>query len=68
MIRSDLLKWARERAGDDLNTAIVKIHKKVPQWEKGEDFPTFKQLEKLADRYKVPVAVFFFLTPQKRKT
>ena len=32
-------------------------------WERGESFPTYPQLEKLADRFKVPVAVFFFPEP-----
>lgn len=37
--------------------------RKIAQWEAGEDFPSYPQLEKMAEKFKVPVAVFFFPAP-----
>ena len=34
--------------------------KKVEAWEQGAAYPTYKQLEGLASRYKRPLALFFF--------
>jgi len=35
----------------------------IERWERGEGGPTYSQLEGLADKLKVPVAVFFFPRP-----
>ncbi len=35
----------------------------IEAWELGESFPSYPQLEKLADRFKTPIAVFFFPEP-----
>ena len=35
----------------------------IEKWESGEDFPTYSQLEKLAEIYKRPLALFFFPEP-----
>ena len=61
-ITADVLQWARERAGfsiDDLRRDFPHLE----AWERGESFPTYPQLEKMADRFKAPVAVFFFPEP-----
>lgn len=61
-ITADVLQWARERAGfsvDDLRQDFSHLE----AWERGESFPTYPQLEALADRFKVPVAVLFFPEP-----
>jgi Zn-dependent peptidase ImmA (M78 family) len=57
-----MITWARERAGFTPEAAAVTF-KKIAAWEAGEAFPTYPQLEKLADTFKVPVAVFFFPQP-----
>lgn len=57
-----VLKWARERAGYSLEE-LSKNHKKLDEWENGESFPTYAQLEQLSDKLKCPVAVFFFPEP-----
>jgi Zn-dependent peptidase ImmA (M78 family) len=63
-----VLTWARERAGYTIEAASEKW-KNISAWEKepGEDemplFPTYVQLEEMAEAFKVPVAVFFFPTP-----
>ena len=35
----------------------------IEKWEPGEDFPAYSQLEKLAEIYKRPLALFFFPEP-----
>lgn len=63
-ITPSLLTWARERAG--LSKAdITQKFKHFAEWEQGLSFPTYPQLEQLADIFKVPIAVFFFPAPPK---
>jgi transcriptional regulator with XRE-family HTH domain len=57
-----LITWARTRAGISIEEA-TKTFKRIQAWEDGEVFPTYPQLEQLADAFKVPVAVFFFPEP-----
>ena len=62
-----VLKWARERKHYDPADIVRKLHIKseeiLTDWETGKKAPTYPQLEKLADYYKVPIAVFFFPEP-----
>ena len=62
-INPAIIKWARERSGYTLQ-AIAKSFKKdiatITYWESGEKAPTYRQLEKLADKFKRPIALFFF--------
>ena len=61
-----IIKWARERSGYSLEAAAAVIKKDVAtlsDWESGGSAPTYVQLEKLADKYKRPVAIFFFPEP-----
>jgi len=57
-----LLTWARERAGYS-SEEISQHFKKIDAWESGRAFPTYPQLERLAEKFKVPIAVFFFPEP-----
>jgi Zn-dependent peptidase ImmA (M78 family) len=57
-----LVEWARERAGFTVQEASERFSQ-IAAWEKGEDLPTYPQLERLAAEFKVPVAVFFFPEP-----
>ncbi len=60
-INPDILRWARETAGYRLDEmARQATFKRVEEWEQGLAYPTYKQLEGLASRYKRPLAVFFF--------
>ncbi|MHA6791796.1 ImmA/IrrE family metallo-endopeptidase [Pseudomonas bijieensis] len=61
-ITPSLVQWARERAGYSLEEASL-IFKKIASWESGEALPSYAQLEEMADKFKTPVAVFFFPTP-----
>ncbi len=57
-----LVRWARERAGYSIDDA-VRHFKKIAAWEAGEALPTYAQVEQMAERFKIPVAVFFFPKP-----
>lgn len=57
-----VVQWARERSGYSLEDAKL-YFKKIAAWEAGEALPTYAQVETMAERFKVPVAVFFFPKP-----
>lgn len=57
-----VITWARKRAGFSIAEAS-ETFRKIEAWEAGESFPTYPQLEQLADKFKVPIAVFFFQAP-----
>ncbi len=61
-VRPELFRWARERAGVELE-ALVKRFPKYREWESGEKQPTFKQLEQLANVTHAPVGSFFLSQP-----
>lgn len=54
-----VVQWARERSGYSIEDA-ARHFKKIAAWEAGKALPTYVQVEEMADRFKVPVAVFFF--------
>ena len=57
-----VITWARKRAGFSVAEARESF-KKIEAWEDGNSFPTYPQLEQLADKFKIPIAVFFFPAP-----
>lgn len=60
-LNTDIIAWAREKAGYKPNDPrILKVFPKLDEWEKGDSRPSYPQLERLADKLKVPVSVFFF--------
>lgn len=61
-ITPSVLKWARERSGYTVEE-LIKYFKYYENWESGESFPTYNQLESLSDKFKCPIAVFFFPEP-----
>ena len=69
-INPEILKWARERSGYSLEAAAKALNKDksfIIECESGERSPTYIQLEKLADKYKRPVAVFFLPNPPEEE-
>lgn len=67
-INPSVLVWARETSGFDLNEiAKVKSFANLDKWEKGQENPTYSQLEKLAEKYHRPIAIFFFPNPPKEE-
>ncbi len=66
----EVLKWAREQSGFNLEAVAKKLKRKkvtaqtIIEWENGTAFPSYSQLEDLAYKiYKRPLAVFFFPEP-----
>ncbi len=62
-INPTIIKWARERSGYTLEEVAKSLNKDVEtisNWESGEGAPTYAQLEDLADKFKRPIAIFFF--------
>ena len=65
-INPDILKWARERSGYTAAAIANALNRDVSivnDWESGERALTYVQLETLADKYKRPIAIFFFPEP-----
>src|SRR3989304_945255 len=68
LVNPDILIWARNSAGLDVESAANKIPVKedrLTSWEAGPARPTVKQLRKLAGAYKRPLAVFFLPEPPR---
>ncbi len=61
-IRPTLLRWARRRAGIDVD-ALTRRFPKYVQWEAGEIRPTLKQLDRFARTVRVPVGYLFLPEP-----
>lgn len=62
IVKPDLLIWARESAGFTKEDAAHKLGvklQKLGDWETGTSRPTIKQLRKLGQIYKRPIAVFY---------
>jgi Zn-dependent peptidase ImmA (M78 family) len=69
-INPEILKWARERSGYSLEAAAKTLSKDISfinECESGNLALTYAQLETLADKYKRPVAIFFFPEPPEEE-
>lgn len=67
-INHELLIWARQSAGLNLEQASKKVgvpEERLASWESGQNRPTINQLRKLANAYKRPLAVFYLPTPPR---
>jgi Zn-dependent peptidase ImmA (M78 family)/DNA-binding transcriptional regulator YiaG len=65
-IESSVLRWARESIGLSVSAAAKKAGvrpSKLDEWEQEEALPTARQLERFANIYKRPLAVFFRTEP-----
>jgi len=61
-INRDILRWARETSGLDVDIAAKRIGTALEQlqdWEEGYSYPTVKQLRKLGKAYMRPIGLFF---------
>ena len=65
-IKSNLLSWARERAGKDLYS-LERSFPKLADWESGRVKPTLKQVERFAKATYTPVGYFFLEEPPVEK-
>lgn len=67
-INPSVLIWARETSGFALSdVAQSKQFANLEKWEAGEESPTYSQLEKLAEKYHRPIAIFFFPSPPREE-
>ena len=65
-VEPSVLRWARETAGLDLDTAATRIGVKpdrVTQWEDGSLAPTINQIRTMADVYARPLAALLMSEP-----
>jgi Zn-dependent peptidase ImmA (M78 family)/transcriptional regulator with XRE-family HTH domain len=66
IVRPQMLIWAREMAGLSISDVARKARvteERLESWEQGERRPTVKQLRKLAQVYKRPLAAFYLQKP-----
>lgn len=71
IVKPELLVWAREDAGYDLEVAATKISvkpQKLIAVEKGQDRLTVTQLRNLSNVYKRPLAFFYLPAPPESET
>lgn len=61
-VNKDLITWARTRAGVTIAEAAEKFAH-IAAWEAGTALPSYPQLERMADEFRLPVAAFFFPEP-----
>ncbi|MEM1146595.1 MAG: XRE family transcriptional regulator [Pseudomonadota bacterium] len=61
-VTPQMVKWARERAGFSRDELSQKF-KHLAEWEDGTSSPSYPQLEKMAEEFKIPIAMFFFPEP-----
>jgi Zn-dependent peptidase ImmA (M78 family)/DNA-binding XRE family transcriptional regulator len=69
-ISPTVLKWARERSLLDPERLAKKIpvkSQKITLWEEGDEKPTFKQAQKLAQILHIPFGYLFLPHPPKEK-
>jgi Zn-dependent peptidase ImmA (M78 family)/DNA-binding XRE family transcriptional regulator len=68
LVTPALLKWSRERAGLNVETAAQQAHvhpTTLEEWESGHEVPTIAQARKLGEVYKRPLAFFFLPEPPR---
>jgi Zn-dependent peptidase ImmA (M78 family)/transcriptional regulator with XRE-family HTH domain len=65
-IKPEILIWARQRAGFEVDE-LSKPFPKLAEWERGASSPTLMQLEKLAKRLWAPLGYFFLAAPPEEK-
>jgi len=69
-ITPELLRWARERSGLSTRAAAERFSVKpqrLASWESGEQKPTFRQAQKLAQALHVPFGYLFLSSPPERE-
>ena len=61
-VKPDLLRWARERAGFDLDE-LARRFPQLEAWEHGAAHPTLRQIERFAKATHTPVGFLFLQEP-----
>ncbi len=65
-VRPEIIRWACERAGYDVRDFASRFPQ-LPAWARGEEHPTFKQLEALAKATHTPFGYFFLPEPPEER-
>jgi len=65
-VKPDLLRWARERSQLD-ESALSLRFPRLATWERGEQQPTFKQLEDFARATHTPIGFLFLPEPPSER-
>ena len=65
-VKATLLEWACRRGGLDDKT-LLRTFPKFPEWKAGTTQPTLKQLEKFAQKNRVPLGMLFLPSPPVEK-
>ncbi len=66
LVHPEMLRWARERAGQDLRNLAPRFPQ-LQKWERGEKQPTLKQLEGFAKATHTPIGYFFLPEPPEER-
>ena len=61
-LNPEVLRWARERAGRTVQDLAAQFPK-LERWERGEERPTLKQVERFAKAVHAPVGYLFLPEP-----
>ena len=61
-VKPAMLRWARERAGLEFED-LARRFPRLPDWEREQGWPTFKQLEAYAQATHAPIGFFFLNEP-----
>jgi Zn-dependent peptidase ImmA (M78 family) len=61
-VKPEMLRWARERAGLGLGVLATRFPH-IEAWERGDEHPTFKQLEGFAKATHAPIGYLFLPQP-----
>ena len=71
-INPEMLRWARERAGytvEDIARRRQVSSERIQEWEEGKSYPTWRQLEQLAEKdYHRGIGLFFLNEPPSENT
>jgi Zn-dependent peptidase ImmA (M78 family) len=65
-INPELIRWARERARLEV-ADVARRFPRLDEWERGELFPTLKQLEDFASATRAPIGFFFLPDPPREE-
>lgn len=64
-VSEPILRWALERSGR--LTAVKRKFPKLGEWERGESYPTLRQLESLSKATSTPLGYFFLSEPPEEQ-
>jgi len=65
-VKPEIIRWALERSGRSKQMLAPKFPK-LELWEKGEAYPTLRQLEELSRKTYTPLGYFFLSEPPEEK-